>query len=362
MFIYSYIEKKFGERRATSELVARKNKANMCLKNISALYTNCTQCPRRCGANRAAGVPGFCGEKFELRAALSCLHFGEEPPLTVFGGSGTIFLTGCTLRCAFCQNYQISQQGLGEAISKSDFAKICLDLQNAGAENINLITGSHHIPVLAEFIQEAKSAGCTLPFCWNSSAYENIESLEMLKNLIDIWLPDFKTLDNDFSEKVFFARDYPDVAKKSISWMIKNFPLKTKIVCTENGAEKEKMIRGVIVRHLFLPGRFEDTANTLAWLKENADGKAMISLMSQYTPVPFKENREEEKRRKSALDAFENRLVSKTEDEDLHDLIAAYDFENLFYQELTCDTSWLPDFSKREPFSNTLAKTLWHCK
>lgn len=337
-------------------------KTNMDSKNISALYENCIQCPRRCGANRAAGVRGFCGENLELRAAVSCLHFGEEPPLTVFGGSGAIFFTGCTLRCAFCQNYQISQQGFGEAISKSDFAKICLNLQEAGAENINLITGSHHIPILAQFIREAKSAGCALPFCWNSSAYENVESLEALKDCVDIWLPDFKTLDKDFSKKVFLAQDYPEVAKKSISWMIKNFPLKTKIVSKEGRGEKEKILRGVIVRHLFLPGRFEDTANTLAWLKENANGKAMISLMSQYTPVSFREKSEESLKRKSALAVFENRLVSETEDSDLRDLIAAYDFENLFYQELNCDTSWLPDFSKPEPFGNALAKVLWHCK
>ncbi len=332
-------------------------------KNISDLYTNCTQCPRRCGANRAAGERGFCGENAELRAAVACLHFGEEPPLTVFGGSGAIFLTGCTLRCAFCQNYQISQKGFGGAISKNDFVKICLDLQNAGAENINLVTPSHHIPLLAECIREAKSAGCTLPFCWNSSAYENVESLELLKDLVDIWLPDFKTLDDDFSRNVFFAEDYPEVAKKSISWMIKNFPLKIENVSSKTrGEKKEKILRGVIVRHLFLPGRFEDTANALAWLKENADGKAMVSLMSQYTPVSFKESAQESSRRKSALGAFENRFVSETEDDDLRDLIAAYDFENLFYQELNCDTAWLPDFSRREPFGSALAKVLWHCE
>lgn len=335
----------------------------MNLKKNSDLYTNCTQCPRRCGANRAAGVRGFCGEDAELRAAVACLHFGEEPPLTVFGGSGAIFLTGCTLRCAFCQNYQISQQGFGGVISKNDFSKICLDLQNAGAENINLITPSHHIPLLAECIREAKSAGCTLPFCWNSSAYENVESLELLKGLVDIWLPDFKTLDEDFSRNVFFAEDYPEVAKDSISWMIKNFPLKMETLSSKTrGEKKEKILRGVIVRHLFLPGRFEDTANTLAWLKEHADGKAMISLMSQYTPVSFRESAQESSRRKSALDAFENRFVSETEDGDLRDLIAAYDFENLFYQELNCDTAWLPDFSRREPFGSELAKVLWHCE
>ena len=113
------------------------------------LYKNCNQCPRKCGADRTENK-GFCGEPSNLRIASAGLHFGEEPLITVKGGSGTIFVTGCTLRCAFCQNYQISQNGMGREINSEDFSKICLDLQNAGAENINIITGSHHIPLLAE--------------------------------------------------------------------------------------------------------------------------------------------------------------------------------------------------------------------
>lgn len=315
-------------------------------------YNKCTQCPRACGVDRANNERGFCGENAVLRAAVACLHFGEEPPITVFGGSGAIFFTGCTLRCAFCQNYQISQQGLGKALSKEDFIKICLDLQNAGAENINLITASHHIPLIAEYIAGAKAAGVTVPFCWNSSAYESVETLELLKGLVDIWLPDLKTLDAALSKKLFAAADYPQVATKAISWMIENHPLKM---------AGEKILCGVIVRHLFLPGRFEDTANVLEWLHLNADGRAMISLMSQYTPVPFKEEAALLQKRRAALGTIENRLVNAQEDADLQDIIAAYNFEQLFYQELSDDTTWLPDFTRPQPFSNELAKVLWHC-
>ena len=156
--------------------------------------------------------------------------------------------------------------------------------------------------------------------------------------------------------------------------MIQNFPLKMHKVPAphsyrdgENrlvpvGTVKEKMTQGVIVRHLFLPGRFEETADTLVWLKENADSKACISLMSQYTPVPFAEDEKRLQRRKNALQAIENRLVNRSEDEDLRDLIEAFDFDVLFYQELSDDTSWLPDFSRPQPFSNKLAVPVWHWK
>ena len=163
------------------------------------MYEKCQACPRQCGVNREEGQLGFCKEPADLRIAFAGLHFGEEPLVTVFGGSGTIFFTGCTLRCAFCQNYQISQDGLGRAVSEKEFVAICLKLQAKGAENINLVTGSHHIPKIAQFIRAAKDAGVSIPFCWNSSAYESVEMLELLKGLVTIWLPDLKTLSSPLS-------------------------------------------------------------------------------------------------------------------------------------------------------------------
>lgn len=334
------------------------------------LYTNCEQCPRRCKINRAEGKTGFCKENSELRVAFAGLHFGEEPLVTVFGGSGTIFFTGCTLRCAFCQNYQISQNGLGRAVSTSEFADICLRLQNAGAENINLVTGSHHIPKIAEGLRAARDAGVTIPFCWNSSAYESVEMLELLRGLVTIWLPDLKTLSSHLAGKLFAAPDYPEVAATAIKWMIDNNPLEVVDIPEPPNAKpaewaipgqpRAKMLSGVIIRHLFMPGLFEETADVLQWLKQNADTRACISLMNQYTPVPFDEPSPQLTARKKNLTTFENRLVSPQEDEDLQDLIEAYDFDYLFYQELTNDTSWLPDFRRPQPFSNKLATPLWH--
>lgn len=334
-------------------------------------YKSCTQCPRKCGIDRTAAQRGVCGETADLRAAFAGLHFGEEPLVTVFGGSGTIFFTGCTLRCAFCQNYQISQNGYGAPLSSDSFTRMCLDLQAAGAENINLVTGSHHIPKIAEFIRAAKNNGVTIPFCWNSSAYETVEMLELLKGLVTIWLPDLKTLNNKLSKELFAAPDYGEVASRAIKWMIDNNPLDITEIpeppnakpaeWAEPGQARDKMLQGVIVRHLFLPGRFEETAEVLGWLKENADGRACISLMNQYTPVPFDEEKQRLEKRQKSLATIENRLVTAQEDADIQDLIEAFDFEYLFYQELTDDTSWLPDFRRPQPFSNKLATPIWHC-
>lgn len=325
-------------------------------------YESCRLCPKKCGVNRCDST-GFCKEPESIRIAVACLHFGEEPLITVHGGSGTIFLTGCNLRCAFCQNYQISQQGMGKSVSKEEFAEICLRLQDAGAENINLVTGSHHIPALAEGLAEAKKRGLTLPVCWNSSGYDSVESLKHLEGLVTIWLPDLKTLSSELAFSLCAAKDYPQVAKEAILWMIKHNPLKlTSISKKIDGCsiQKEKIMQGVIIRHLFLPGRFFETADVLQWLKENADGKAIISLMSQYTPVPFKDSEEELARRAKSLSSIENRLVNESEDADLKDLIEAYDFDYLFYQDLCADTEWLPDFERKQPFSNKLARPIWH--
>ena len=323
-------------------------------------YAPCMQCPRKCAVDRKA-VHGLCGERDTVRIASACLHFGEEPPVTVFGGSGTIFFTGCTLRCVFCQNYQISQNGMGRTVDAAEFVKICRTLENAGAENINLVTGSHAIPRIASYLKRAREEGVSIPFCWNSSAYESVETLELLEDLVSVWLPDLKTLSPELAKHLFGAENYPEAAALAVRWMIDRFPLSL-VQKTKGGTEKEKIERGVIVRHLFLPGRFSETADTLEWLKHHADGKALISLMSQYTPVPFAESENECAKRKRALEAIENRLVSKIEDRDLRDLIDAYGFEYLFYQELSDDTSWLPDFNRTQPFSNALAKPVWHWK
>lgn len=324
-------------------------------ENVDSFYESCHLCPRNCGAPRTAGPAGFCQEPARVRAGVACLHFGEEPPITVHGGSGTIFISGCNLGCAFCQNYQISQQGMGADLSPKDFAKVCLALEAAGAENINIVTGSHTVPAIVAGLTEARLQGMSLPICWNSSAYEKVEVLQQLKGLVDIWLPDFKTINPETSAALFQAKDYPQRAQESILFMVENSPLKL-----QQMKGRDKMLQGVIVRHLFLPGHFEDTLLTLEWLKKHVDEKAYLSLMSQYTPVPFVEEEEKLARRNQRLSALENRLVSQEEFQDLQDILAAFDFKYLFYQELVEDTEWLPDFNRVQPFSYELAKPVWH--
>ena len=153
----------------------------------------CTLCPRGCGAARGAagGKAAFCGEGSQLRLAWAGLHFGEEPLITGAGGSGAVFVTGCSLRCPFCQNWQISHKGMGRPVSAEEFASICLALEKAGAENTNIVTGSHVIPLVADGLKAARDRGLKLPVVRNSSAYESVGSLRLLEGLVSVWLPDF---------------------------------------------------------------------------------------------------------------------------------------------------------------------------
>jgi putative pyruvate formate lyase activating enzyme len=289
----------------------------------------CTICPRGC-----ISPPGRCGcfgEKGEVTLAWAGLHFGEEPPITGRGGSGILFVTGCGLGCTFCQNWQISHKNMGRPVDQSEFLRICSALEAAGAENINIVTGSHVTPILARFLRAYKSAPRHLPVCWNSSAYERTETLELLRGLVDIWLPDLKTLSRGLAQSLFSAPDYPDVARDAISWMLQ-----------EGGGS-------AIIRHLFLPGHLDETIAVLDWLSRHAR-RATVSLMTQYTPI---------KAAKPAVD-LPARYTTEDEYSALRDLLAAYSFPHLFYQELVADNSWLPDFTQPCPFPNNLAKTIWH--
>ncbi|MDR1411817.1 MAG: radical SAM protein, partial [Spirochaetaceae bacterium] len=184
-------------------------------------YEHCRLCPRRCGADRRS-APGFCGETSELRLASASIHRGEEPPITGSGGSGTVFITGCNLGCVFCQNRQISRAEMGRAVSAGEFAAICLALEKKGAGNINLVTGSHAVPALAEGIRAAREQGLSVPVLWNSSAYESPETLALLAGTVDVYLPDLKTLDREIARRFFRAPDYPEQAAAAILYMLES--------------------------------------------------------------------------------------------------------------------------------------------
>ncbi len=315
-------------------------------------YTSCRICPRNCGTDRNAGNRGVCGETADLRIAWAGLHFGEEPPVTGRGGSGIIFITGCNLGCVFCQNWQISQDGMGASVSPEMFAELCLRLAATGAENINIVTGSHAVPVIARGLSLARTLGLNIPVLWNTSSYETPETLSMLDGLVDVWLPDLKTLNPAIAQAAFHAADYPKAAKKAIRFMVERSPLR--IDNSGGDLYPAGLIKaGVILRHLVLPGRLDDTAQVLRWFAEHLKDKAVLSLMTQYTPV-------KQSPHSAALGAFPDRPILHSEFQALHALLEELDIDAGFYQELVEGTEWLPDFNKTQPFSSELAKPLWH--
>jgi len=295
--------------------------------------------------NRLEGQRGFCGETADLRLAFAGIHKGEEPSITGAGGSGTIFVSGCNLGCAFCQNYQLSygkplsKEGIGRVVLQEEFAEICLALEKRGAENINIVTGSHAAPALALGITAARKKGLSIPVLWNSSGYDGMESLEILKDLVDVYLPDLKTLDSNFAEKFFNAANYPEHAETAILKMMEYRELRL----------DKTMLSGVMVRHLVIPGFLDNTRQVLSWFAEHCKGKALLSLMTQFTPV--------------GTDAtIPARYVSEDEYETVLFMLDEFGIDDGFCQELVTGSDWLPDFTRANPFSSELSVPVWHYK
>ena len=322
-------------------------------------YRNCLLCPRKCGVDREAGHTGYCGETSVLRLAFAGIHRGEEPPITGSGGSGTVFVTGCNLGCNFCQNYQISRCGVGKAVSTDEFVHICMLLEEECAENINIVTGSHAAPALALGIDAARKKGLSIPVLWNSSGYESLQSIDILKDHVDVYLPDLKTLDPEISDRFFSAPNYPEHAKLAIIKMIEN----RKIIFDD------KLTSGVMIRHLILPGFFENTRQVLSWFKENCTGnqisvvenRALLSLMTQYTPVNSLDDTSGMNSKNAKLD-IPSRYVSENEYHNVLSLLEEFAIDEGYCQELVTGSEWLPDFTKQNPFSSELSKPVWHWK
>lgn len=243
-------------------------------------YERCELCPRRCGVRRAAGERGVCGETSQIVVARSALHLWEEPPISGEAGSGTIFFSGCPLRCVFCQNHEISHEGAGVPVTPARLAQMMLEQQGRGALNVNLVTPLHFAPHVVEAVSAARDAGLSIPIVCNTSGYELAEMVEALRDVVDVWLTDFKYADGALAARLSGARDYPEVAEAALRQMLANLRERGGASLADDG----RMLRGIVVRHLVLPGHADDSRAVLDRVWDVCGNEVDLSVMNQYTP------------------------------------------------------------------------------
>lgn len=290
----------------------------------------CTLCPRNCVVDREREEKGVCGQTNQLRVARAALHYWEEPCISGTKGSGTVFFSGCALHCVFCQNRNIANGEVGKEISVERLTDIFLELQGKGANNINLVTPGHFVPQIVTALDAARQQGLKIPIVYNTSSYENVDTIRRLEGLVNIYLPDFKYMDSRLSTKYSHAADYSDVAKASIAEMVRQVG---KPVFFDDDMEGV-MKRGTIVRHLLLPGQVEDSKKVLRYLYETYGDSIYISIMNQFTPLEGLEKYPEL-----------NRKVTKEEYDEVVDYAIALGVENGFIQEGdTAEESFIPEF------------------
>ncbi len=293
----------------------------------------CALCPRRCGARRGLGERGACGATDEVLVARAALHFWEEPPISGERGSGAIFFSHCPLKCSFCQNSRISTGGWGRPVGVDGLMRSMLDLQAQGANNINFVTATHYAPVVVEAVRLARAAGLSIPIVYNTSGFELPEAVEGLSKTVDIWLPDFKYADSRLASLLSKAPAYPSVALSAIERMVR---------CVEDagGRLSDKdglMLRGVIVRHLVLPGQLDNSLKALELLWDRFGNSIEISVMNQYTPPAGQEWPE-------GLAAM-GRPVTDEEYEAVLDRADELGFETMWWQQGgTVSESFVPEF------------------
>jgi putative pyruvate formate lyase activating enzyme len=309
----------------------------MHLDLMTGQLERCECCPRRCGVNRLEGKTGFCRVGSGIQISHAGLHFGEEPPISGTRGSGAIFFCGCNLRCVFCQNYQISQefqQGRARTLTTDELASEMLRLQDEGAHNINFVSPSHMILQMAAAIQSAKGKGLLLPVVYNSNGYDSVDALRQIRGLVDIYLPDIKYLINETGKKFSNADDYADVVPGVLREMLDQTG---HLEMDHDGIA----VRGVLVRHLVLPGCIENSRQCLSFLAELSPD-IHVSIMSQYSP------------QYKALDLPGiNRTLTGNEYDEITDYALELGLGNAFKQELESRSLYLPDFDKEQPFDHT---------
>lgn len=258
---------------------------------------SCSLCPRMCKVDRSERY-GFCGCGDRLKIARAALHFWEEPCISGKGGSGAVFFSGCNLRCCFCQNYNISSEGFGKEITVGRLSDIFLELQEKGAENINLVTPTHYVPFIMKALDMVKHK-LNIPVVYNCGGYENVSTIKSLDGYIDIYMPDIKYYSDEFAKKYSKADRYFECASSAVKVMTEQTG---KIELDGNGIMK----RGVIIRHMVMPGCRKDSMNIIKWIGNNLDRESFIvSLMSQYTPA-FHSDKHKEINRKITTFEYES--------------------------------------------------------
>ena len=296
------------------------------------MNSSCTLCPRKCNIDRSV-KKGFCGVGKKVMLARAALHFYEEPSISGTAGSGAVFFCGCNLKCVFCQNEKISRGLIGKEVSIERLSDIFLELQSQGANNINLVTPSHYVMEIKEALILSREKGLNIPIVYNTSAYENVDTLRMLDGLIDIYLPDLKYMDDSLAVKYSGAPDYSGIAKDAIAEMYRQVGANE---FDENGLMK----KGVIVRHLLLPLGVNNAKEVVSYLYETYGDSIYISLMNQYTPM-------ESETLKKAGEKYPEllRKVTKREYERLLDFVLSLNIKNAYFQEgETASESFIPDF------------------
>ena len=293
---------------------------------------NCNLCPRQCNTDRSF-KKGFCSVNDTVMLARAALHFYEEPSISGTEGSGAVFFSGCNLRCVFCQNEQISRGLLGREVSVDKLCDIFLSLEAQGANNINLVTPSHYVYPIKEALIKAKNKGLSIPIVYNTSSYELPESLRILNGLIDIYLPDFKYADETLALNYSSAPNYPDIAKAAIAEMYSQVG---KPVFDERGMMK----KGVIVRHLLLPGCVKNAKSVVEYLYNTYGDSIYISLMNQYTPLESESLKKAGEKYPALL-----RKVTNREYDRLLDYVLSLNIKNAYFQEGgTASESFIPEF------------------
>lgn len=303
----------------------------------------CELCPRRCGVNRAAGELGVCGANDELLVARAALHFWEEPPISGEAGSGTIFFSHCPLHCSYCQNTVIAHGETGRSVTVDRLAEMCLDLQSQGAMNVNMVTPTHYAPFVRAAVKEARGRGLHLPIVWNTGGYETVDAVRENIGTVDVYLTDFKYADPLLGARYSSVPDYPQRALEALEAMVE--VVGAPRYDTYGGCER--MISGVVVRHLLLPGCLEDSANVVRMLHERFGSSIRMSLMNQYTPVlaSAAEAGNLEARRVLGKCPELALTVSGEEYDALLDLADSIGVEDYFWQEGgACEESFIPPF------------------